>query len=65
MNTNQITKVVILVEIEGKCHQVISSKENKQVFIELLANSREGLRLTQPIEPIEFQFTQPQQIKSI
>jgi len=49
-----IGKIAILVEFnDGKAHQVIASKENKKIFLELLAQCEGALNLSKEIEPIE------------
>lgn len=57
MDLSDIKIVAILVEMEnGNAHQVLTSKENKDILIRLLANMDGGtLRLSEEIMPVKFE----------
>lgn len=60
MNISDIQKIVILIETpEGNAHQVLASKENKEICLQILAQAEGGLRVTKEIMPIEFIEKQP------
>lgn len=53
MTLEDIETIVILVELKtGEAHQVIAAKEDKLLYLRLL--SKEGLKITKPIERVEF-----------
>lgn len=55
MTINDITTIAILVEIDGDCHQVLASSENKKLMLTMLAQMSDGLKLSDVIEPVKFE----------
>ena len=53
---DDIEQVVVLVQIDGNCHQALISEENKKVILHLIANMTDGLKLSEEMLPIVFQF---------
>lgn len=57
MTEQEISRIVVLVEFNtGAVHQVLSSREKKQLLIQMLTNDEGVLQVTAEIEPFEFQF---------
>ena len=55
MNLTDISKIVILVELKNRnAHQVLTSKENKEFALQLIATADGKLSLDKELEPIEF-----------
>ena len=55
MNLTDISKIVILVELKnGNAHQVLTSKENKEFALQLIATADGKLSLDKELAPIEF-----------
>ena len=55
MTIDQIKTIVVLVELEdGNVHQVLTTKELKQVFIQLLVSDNKTLQVSDALEPITF-----------
>lgn len=50
----EIEKILILVETaDGAPRQVLASKENKQIALQILGKLEGGIKLTQAFKPIE------------
>lgn len=47
-----IEVMCMLVQIEGKAHQVLASRAENEIALRMLCT--EGLRLTKPLQPIIF-----------
>lgn len=54
LKISDIELVVILVQVNGKPHQVLTSKENKDILITMLSTWDNGLKLDTALAPIEF-----------
>ena len=55
MNLTDISQIVILVELKnGNAYQVLTSKENKEIALQIIATADGALRLDKELEPIEF-----------
>lgn len=57
MTEKEINRIVVLVEFkDGSVHQVLTTKEKKELMIGMLTNDKGALQVTAEIEPFEFQF---------
>ena len=53
----KINKILVLVELEnGDAHQVLASREQKEICVHLLRSEDGQLRLSQKIKPIKLEF---------
>lgn len=56
MTIENIETIAILVQIDGNCHQVLTTKKNKEAMLLMLAGLDGGLTLDQQIEPLTFEY---------
>jgi len=57
MDFDDIEHVAILVQLKnGEAHQVLSTPENKQIMLSLLAKMDDGLKLSKEIESVTFKI---------
>lgn len=49
-----ITSIAILVEIDGNCHQVLASKEHKELMLTFLSGLTDGIKVSEELMPVEF-----------
>lgn len=56
LEIDDITTIAIIVEINGNAHQIMSTKENKALMLNMLARMDGGLKLSTEMEPIEFVY---------
>lgn len=61
MTISDIETIAILVQVDGNCHQVLTSKENKQLLITMLSGMDDGLNLSDKIEPVKFELIKSNQ----
>ena len=55
MDIKDINKIVILIELKkGNIHQVLTSRENKEIVLRIIASADNGLKVDKELEPIEF-----------
>jgi hypothetical protein len=55
MSFDEIETIVILVQLKnGSAHQVLTSKENKEVALRMIAIQDESLKLDKEIMPVVF-----------
>jgi hypothetical protein len=54
MSFDEIETIVILVLKNGSAHQVLTSKENKEVALRMIAIQDESLKLDKEIMPVVF-----------
>lgn len=55
MTTKDFKTIAILVELEdGSAHQVLATKENKHLVIDMLSTMEGGLKISERIEPVTF-----------
>jgi hypothetical protein len=53
----KIQTILILVELDnGHVHQVLASKEQKEICVALLRSEEGALRLSERVEPITLEF---------
>lgn len=53
----KINKILVLVELEnGDAHQVLASKEQKEICVRLLKSEDGVLRLSEKIKPIRLEL---------
>jgi hypothetical protein len=53
----KINKILVLVELEnGDAHQVLTSREQKEICVHLLRSEDGQLRLSQKIKPIKLEL---------
>lgn len=52
--SREITSIAIVVEIDGNCHQVLASKENKELMLKFLSGLTDGIKVTEELCPVEF-----------
>jgi hypothetical protein len=53
-----IEQTVIIVQINGNAHQVLISKEDKEVIIQMINGLTNGLKLSEEMMPVTFEFKQ-------
>lgn len=51
---DDIETIAILVQIKGNSHQVLTTKENKEVLLRMLSSLDGGLKLDTALAPVEF-----------
>jgi len=57
MNLNDIETVVIIVQFkDGSAHQVLTTKENKQIAVSLIAEMDGRLVLDKELLPVTFEY---------
>jgi hypothetical protein len=57
MSFDEIETIVILVQLKnGSAHQVLTSKENKEVALRIIAAEDGTLKLDQEIMPVVFEI---------
>jgi hypothetical protein len=54
MSFDEIETIVILVQLKWFCHQVLTSKENKETALRMIAIQDESLKLDKEIMPVVF-----------
>jgi len=60
MEIENISKILICVEMDnGNAHQVLTSIDNKQMALRLIASIDEGLKLSSQIEPFTLDLLKP------
>jgi len=52
---NDIEQLVVIVQLNGNCHQVLLSKEDKELVKHFIANMTGGLKLTEELMPVKFE----------
>jgi len=50
-----IEKLVIIVQLNGNCHQVLLSKDDKELIKHFIANMTNGLKLSEQLMPVKFE----------
>lgn len=55
---DNIEKILVLVEMnDGNVHQVLASKEQKEIALHMMKNEkRDALMLSEQVEPFELEF---------
>lgn len=51
-----IDKILIIVEYKGNAHQVLASKDNKELVLQMLSSLENGLKLDKELEPYELKY---------
>lgn len=55
--TDDIEMVVIIVQFkDGSAHQVLTTKENKEIAVQMIALADQGLKLDKELMPMTFEF---------
>lgn len=52
---SDIEQLVIIVQIDGNCHQVLLSQDDKEIIKHIIANMQGGFRVTEQLMPIVFE----------
>lgn len=50
-----IEEIVVLVQIDGNCHQVYMSKEDKESLKHLISNLTNGMKLSSELMPVKLE----------
>lgn len=56
LTINDIEQLVVIVQINGNAHQVLLSKQDKELTKHFLANLQGGLKLASEMMPLKFEF---------
>ena len=52
--TKDIEQIVVLVQIDKNCHQVLLSNPDKDILKLFLSNLTDGMKLSKELMPVEF-----------
>lgn len=52
---NDITKTVLIVELNGNCHQVLLSADDKKALLLMACWMTDGLKISGELMPIKFE----------
>lgn len=57
MNIDDIETIFIAVQLKsGGAHQVLTTKENKEIALRLIGSADGGLKLDKELEPLTFEY---------
>ena len=57
MTMDDIEKIVVIVQLKnGSAHQVLTTKENKRIALQIINLADNGLKLDKEIMPMTFEY---------
>ncbi len=57
MSIDDIDLIAVIIQFkDGNAHQVLASKENKEIMLRLLAHSEGSLKLDKELMPVRFEY---------